>query len=197
MMSDAEATPAVEPPVNWVGQYVAACSEVLAAANACLEVANVAVAARSKAAERPQHEISIRNFTDMAEQQEQEFAPLYLAFTDVCTRARDIAADILAAQPHPNAEMLLTLAVEEDVLDDIATVKAILRANFAPTPAGFVEGVDESNALMQDPSPAGGNIYTPLPAVERTCPWCAETIKAAAVICRYCGRDVQAQPTVG
>jgi hypothetical protein len=24
----------------------------------------------------------------------------------------------------------------------------------------------------------------------RTCPWCAETIKIAAKICRYCGRDV-------
>ena len=30
---------------------------------------------------------------------------------------------------------------------------------------------------------------------ERTCPWCAETIKAAAVICRFCGRDIQAQPS--
>jgi hypothetical protein len=29
---------------------------------------------------------------------------------------------------------------------------------------------------------AGGN---------RTCPYCAESIKAAAVVCRYCGRDVE------
>jgi hypothetical protein len=32
------------------------------------------------------------------------------------------------------------------------------------------------------PGPAGGN---------RTCPWCAESIKSAAVVCRYCGRDVE------
>jgi hypothetical protein len=25
----------------------------------------------------------------------------------------------------------------------------------------------------------------------RPCPWCAETIKAAARVCRYCGRDVE------
>jgi hypothetical protein len=32
-----------------------------------------------------------------------------------------------------------------------------------------------------------------LPAVEddsAVCPWCAETIKAAALVCRFCGRDV-------
>jgi hypothetical protein len=32
-------------------------------------------------------------------------------------------------------------------------------------------------------------------AAERDCPWCAETIKAKAIICRFCGRDVE--PTSG
>jgi hypothetical protein len=196
-VSGAGASPAMEPPAKWAERYVAACLEVLAAGNACLEVANLAVAARNKAAERPQHEISIQTFTDMAERKEQEFAPLYRTFADACAAARDAAASFLAAQTDPDAEVLLMLTVGEDVLDNVAAVKSILRANYAPTPAGFVEGVEESNALMQTPSPEGGNIYTPLPPVERTCPWCAETIKAAAVICRYCGRDVQVQSTVG
>jgi hypothetical protein len=54
-MSDRE-TPMTEPQEHWVGAYVAACSEVLSSANECLEVANVAVAAQKRAAERPQHE---------------------------------------------------------------------------------------------------------------------------------------------
>ncbi len=30
----------------------------------------------------------------------------------------------------------------------------------------------------------------------RSCPWCAETIKAAARICRFCNRDVEPTPSV-
>ena len=31
----------------------------------------------------------------------------------------------------------------------------------------------------------------------RDCPWCAETIKAAAIVCRFCGREVEALPAAG
>jgi hypothetical protein len=190
-MSDRE-VPVAEPQDHWVGAYVAACSGVLTSANECLEVANVAIAARNKAAQRPQHEVSIRSFVNMAEGKEREFAPLYRTFTEVCTKARDIAAQSIS-----HAEMVLMLAAEEETLDNIATVKVILRANYAPTPAGFIEGVEETNALMQAPTPDEGNIYTPLPPTEQTCPWCAETIKAAAVVCRYCGRELPVQSNVG
>lgn len=174
--------------------YATACSEVLAAANACLEVANLAVGARNMAAQRPQHEISIQNFTKHAEEKEKNFAPLYRAFTDACDHARDAAAQFLAAENELDPEIVLAQSVNLDVLDDVAAAKAILSVNYGPTPAAFVDGVQESNALMQEPSVQGGNIYTPPPATERTCPWCAETIKAEAVICRFCGRSVQEPP---
>lgn len=31
-------------------------------------------------------------------------------------------------------------------------------------------------------------------AEEKTCPYCAETIKAAAVVCKHCGRDLAGSP---
>lgn len=38
----------------------------------------------------------------------------------------------------------------------------------------------------------GWAIYLPKKIEERVCPHCAETIKAAADVCRFCGRDVAA-----
>jgi len=178
---------------RWAQLYAAACGEVLTAANVCLAVANEAVGARNMAAQRPQHEISIRHFAEMAEKKEQEFVPLYRSFEEACVAARDAAAQLFAAQPEPLlAELLLATTVDEKLLNDAATVKSILRARFGPAPAAFIEGVNQANSFMQNPQD-DGNIYKPLPSDTRNCPWCAETIKAAAVICRFCGREVQDQ----
>ena len=48
----------------------------------------------------------------------------------------------------------------------LASVRAVLPS---------VTDVDDSHAAIGD---------------TRACPWCAETIKAAAIICRFCGREV-------
>ncbi len=197
---EADAHASAETAAKWAQLYVAACGEVLTAANACLEVTNQAVGAREMAAKRPQAEASIRTFTTYAENAERKFAPLYQAFEEACTAVRDAAAQLLATQSDPIfTEMLLASTVEEGVLDNVATVKGLLGAKYGPTPTAFLQGIDEANGLMQNP-PDEGNIYRPRAAAqsdERTCPWCAETIKAAAVICRFCGHDVQMQANAG
>ena len=187
---------------NWAHQYAIACQEVLAAANACIEPADRVVKAQGMLANRP---YEYRNtpesfFTNAIERYTQEFAPLYQVFEQACADARDTAAKLVAAGRETlQAEMVLAMQVDEPTLNAVATVKSILRANYGPTPAAFIRGVQESNALTEANSDEEGNIYTPLPSTqpeERACPWCAETIKTAAVICRFCGRDVHPSPTL-
>lgn len=193
---EATAHASVETAAKWAPLYVAACGEVLATANACLEVANRAIGARNMAAKRPQADVSIQHFTTFAEEAERNFGPVYRTFEEACTAARDTAAQLLATAEEPNPEIVLAMSAEQQVLDNVATVKGLLDANYGPTPAAFVQGIEEANEFMQRPSDEG-NIYRPrvlAQSDERTCPWCAETIKAAAVICRFCCRDVQAQP---
>ena len=188
---------------NWAHLYATACQEVLAAANACIEPANKAINAQEMLTNRP---YEYRNtpegfFTGIIERATQEFGPAYQSFEQACANARETAGKLLAAGRDPlQAEMVLAMQADEPTLNTVATVRSILRTHYGPTPAAFIQGVQESNALMQANSDEDGNIYTPLPSAqpeERTCPWCAETIKAAAVICRFCGRDVQLQPNAG
>ncbi len=185
--------------------YVAACQEVMSTANACLEKANLAVGARNKIEQHkndglPGTSIAIRNFATYAEEAEREFVPLYEAFDQACVNAREAAGKLLGAGRDPEqAEMVLAMRTDDQTLGAVAAAKSILRAAYGSTPGAFIQGVQDSNALMQGDS-EDSNIYTPLPSAqpnEKMCPWCAETIKAAAIICRFCGRDVQLQPNAG
>lgn len=198
----------METAVKWAQLYGAACGEVVTAANACLESANRAVGARRKIAEHqndglPGTPIAIRNFTSWADEAEQEYVPLYRTFLAACSAARDTAASFLAAQTAHDPELVLLASAPEEVYSNTGVARHILSADYGPTPARFMEGLQQTNAGIQadifDYGEDGfqGHIYAPPAAAqsdERTCPWCAETIKAAAVICRFCSRDVQIQP---
>jgi hypothetical protein len=155
---------------NQAFTYAAACREVLDAANTCLESANAAIGARNKIAQHeydglPGTPIAIRNFTSWAKAAEQELATRYEAFEHACANARETAGKLMAAGMTPlQPEMVLALHSDEQTLDTIATVKSILRATYGPTPAAFLRGVQESNALMEAGAEEEGNIYTPLPS---------------------------------
>jgi hypothetical protein len=201
----AQATAAIETADKWAQVYAGACEEVLAATTACLQPANRANGARNKIREHqndglPGTPIAIRNFTRMADEAEQEFLPQYRVFAEACARAQAAAADFIAAAGSQQiAEASRPTCIDDETHDRVATVKAILRSSHGPSPEAFIASVEETNLLIQSGFD-DGNIYTPPASAqtdERTCPWCAETIKAAAVICRFCGRDLQVQPNAG
>jgi Protein of unknown function (DUF2510) len=61
------------------------------------------------------------------------------------------------------------------------SLRPVLRTGSATTPPG-------SQLSPPDRQRHGG------PSNERACPWCAESIKTAARLCRFCGRDVEPLP---
>lgn len=187
---------AADPAAQHATSYAAACADVLSATNAAAKPADTACKARAMAEQRPQHEISIENFRRLAEGEEQKFAPLYKAFVASCTTARDAAARFRAACGSDDPDVVLFQSAGPDAWQQAGTAAHILRASFGPTPAGFMNGLAVANDDIQTDDCEYGepgfisNVYAPPQPTERTCPWCAETIKAAAIVCRFCGRDV-------
>ena len=195
----------VESAVKQAHLYAAACQDVVNATNAVIETANNAVGARNMADNLSQHEISRKNFQTVAEQLEQEFVSPYKAFLSACATARDAAAKFRSAAVSHDPELILLTALDDNIYGQVGVATQILRTSFGTTPSAFIEGVKAANAAVQaDIFAYGedgflGRVYSPPPqveAAERACPWCAETIKAAARICRFCGRDVEPHSNV-
>jgi len=191
--------PDTENLVRHVHKYVLTCVDVVESMNNVLEMANDIVRAREMANLRPQHEISIKNFEKMAEELEPKFVPPYKRFVELCKTAREAASALKAVPTALDPELVLVQVLNDELYGKVSMAGHILRTNFGPTPLGFIEGIHNFNAAIDGDIFGYGEdgfiecIYSPPQTAEsnlRTCPWCTETIKSAAIICRFCGRDV-------
>lgn len=138
-------------------RYFDACVEVLSTVNACLEAANRSVTSGNAVGDLPRREGSISEFMSGGEATDQSFAGLYARFSEACVEARQIASQLIAGDSI-QAEMVLMTGFGQEMLDQVATAKAILSVQFGPTPTSFLQGVEEANAYMKNP-PSDGNIY--------------------------------------
>lgn len=147
-------------------QYSLACAAVIDAAQAALTVANDVGAAWNMANMRPQHEISIQNFTSFAHAKESEFAPLYQAFQQAVAAARD-AGNKLSAEfaDLDEAETCLLLNIGIDDYSVVGAAIEYLRVNFPASALGFREMIPRVNEAIQTTPSLGepgftGTVYS-------------------------------------
>lgn len=132
-----------------ITDLVSVCGDTMDALQSALEVANHVVGARRMAGARPQHDISIQTFADMAERKEQEWRPLMMAARDLHTRARRISqelADILSPEfdgLDPDMYVFSKVPAETNML---AAAVEFLRIDLSSLSAeAFVERVGQAN----------------------------------------------------
>jgi hypothetical protein len=113
---------------------------------------------------RPQHEISIANFTRLADQKEQEFGPLYRSFDNARANAKDAGNKLVAACRQVDPELGLMLALDPETYSQTGAAVEYMRSVVGPTPRAFLEGISQGNAAINSSPDWGepgfrGNIY--------------------------------------
>jgi hypothetical protein len=151
--------------VHLAQEYGRACIAVLDAAEAALMVANQASGAWQMTQRRPQHEISIRNFTNFAQRKEAEFAPLYQVFQRAVATAREAGNKLSAQFAEPSDAETCLLVTMGDAYSQIGAAIEYLRANFPPDARGFLDTVRQVNQAIQATPGFGmpgfaGNVYS-------------------------------------
>jgi len=130
-------------------RYANAGQELIAAVNRCLPLANEAVSVRSAAEKRPQHEISIRNFTDLLDQVEGRFKVQYRALDTAHTVAINAAAALRDSVGPLDPEIVLRIVVSDDAYLEIGTAAQILRIDLPATPEMFLKGIEQLNVAIE------------------------------------------------
>lgn len=146
-------------------EYGRACTAVLDTGQTALTVATDAAAARKMAQQRPQHEISITNFTNLADRKDAEFAPLYRAFKAAVATASEAGSKLISQFGDVSeAEMCLLLAISDENYSEVGAAIEFLRVDFPPDARGFCDLIPHVNHAIQTTPGFGdegfqGNIY--------------------------------------